>query len=95
MKDACIRIFFMVLKINFLTPNTYSYSDLLRHFGIVTRGILPDIIGAKLFMTIREKQPASGRWLDVTNGQAVMGCSLFLMVHIVVNLIRIHMLFVN
>jgi hypothetical protein len=35
------------------------------HFGVATRGLLPDIIGAKLSMTIQEKHVESERWLDV------------------------------
>jgi hypothetical protein len=36
------------------------------HFGAVTSALLPVIIGAKLFITIREKQVTSGRWFSVS-----------------------------
>jgi hypothetical protein len=50
-------------------PTHIVTSGLLTHFSVVTRGLLPVIIGAKLFMTIQERHAVSEGGLAPRNGQ--------------------------
>jgi hypothetical protein len=89
-EDVCIKIFFMVLNNNFLTPNTYYYIrpvDALwcRDMKSIASYNWCKIIYVKLREACRKWKVARRLRID---RPTVMGCSLFLMVQTIV--IQIH-----
>jgi hypothetical protein len=61
----------------FSHPTPIVTSGPLTQFGVTTQGLLLVIIGVKSYMTIREKQATSGRWLGVSK----WACQMYLVVH--------------
>jgi hypothetical protein len=78
-------------------PTHIVTSGLLTHFSVVTRGLLPVIIGAKLFMTIQERHAVSGRWLGVSEwtGRLYWVVHYFSWYEPIISAIHFHILFYN
>jgi hypothetical protein len=81
-EDLCIRIFFMVLNSNFLTPNTYCY---IRPVDALWCRDMRAIISYNWCKIIYDNtREASCKWKVARrlgmDGPVVLGCSLFLMV---------------
>jgi hypothetical protein len=81
-EDVCIRIFFMVLNINFLTPNTYCYIRPVDALWCRNRRAIASYNWCKI---IYDNTREAGRKWKVArhlgmDKSVVMGCSLFLMV---------------
>jgi hypothetical protein len=91
-EDVCIRIFFMVLNNNFLTPNTYCYIRPVDTLWCRDRRAIASYNWCKI---VYDNTREAGRKWKVARHlrmdmPTVMGCSLFLMVRTVVSPIHFH-----
>jgi hypothetical protein len=96
-EDVCIKIFFMVLNNNFLTPNTYCY---IRHVDALWCRDRRAIASYNWCKIVYDHMREAGHKWKVArclgmDRPIVMSCSLFLMVRTVVSPIHFHMLFIN
>jgi hypothetical protein len=96
-EDVCIRIFFMVLNNNFLTPNTYYYIRPVDTLWCRDMKVIASYNWCKIvYDNTRE---ASRMWKVARrlrmDKPTVMGCLLFLMVQTIVIQIHFYLLYCN